>query len=251
LTPSARDSQSSRRGRRSKSAREVFRGIPPLPSAGLTSAELRIVKHLEDLLDELRENSSDKPRSMITITAQENVRRLIETNAQESLSVAQRADLVAYREWLADCLFRLAIYAHIGMELATPAVCARVEQWASVRRAAAAAGPVSKNRWSKRRSRRADRAALPNEMAEAERAMLKFSERILSEREANDLPGADWAAAIAKETDALVAELSGCDVTARFISGLLEGLRRLSGQWPTLPSAGAVKKRVQRLRKKQ
>jgi hypothetical protein len=252
VKPSARDSQSGRRGRRSKSAKEVFRSIHPLPSAGLTLAELRIVTRLEDLLDEVRENSSDEPRSMITITAQENVRRLIETTAQKSLSAAQRADLVAYREWLAACLFRLALYAHIGMELADPAVRTRVDQWASVRLAASAAGPLSKNRWTKRRSRLPDRADPPSEMAAtAERSMLKFSERILREREANDLPGADWAAAITKETDALVAELSGCDVTARFISGLLEGLRRLPGQWPTLPSASAVKKRVQRLRKKQ
>jgi hypothetical protein len=264
----AKRSRSSPRGRRPKTTRDVLRATPSLPYSGLTVAELRVVQELEnlqsllDVLDGPQEPAEHGAPETVLI-AQANrlrteMRSLVDEIATESLDAGQRADLAAYRESLVAWLARLAVVARIGTELTSPDVRARIDQWATVRLSALAAGPLSKNRWTKRRSRHerspdgTTTRPPPNQMlARAERSLTEFHARTLLERATTDLPGLDWDITLRRQVDDLIRELSAQDVTPSFVSGLLAALQHRPDKWPPVPTSAAVRKRMQRFRKRR
>lgn len=260
MTRVSRHSQPAGRGRPSKSTGALFREILPLPPAGLTLTELHGLKALEELQDllDVLDGSLDFAEPCAARTSlisraslfQAPTAVLVDEVASECLAAAQRGDLQAYRDGLVGWLSKLRIYALIGMELTSPAVRPRAEQWTAARSAAAASRARIKNRWTKRRSRvSAPKESVPTQaLAKAERSLMAFYERVLLQRATADLPGADWELAIKESTDALISELGSRDVTPGFVSGLLRALQKQPGSWPELPTSAAVRKRIQRLR---
>lgn len=231
---------------------------PALPPAELTISEWQVVteqlEQRQDQLDQLRpldEPNSPRPAQIVAAVLGD-VERIV-ANTASALSGTQLATLRSDRreQELVRRLAELVIYARIGEALTTaPALKSRLDQWAVVHAAEAAAPARTKNRFTKRRSRAGSgpRRAVTELMGPATRSLDELTRRVRRERETEELPGADWAPAIAHSVDRLVVDLAKLRMPARFVLRLLADVRALPGGcWPPLPSDAAIRKRLQRL----
>jgi hypothetical protein len=214
--------------------------------------ELRAVDRLQTLWDVVQDLQC-APEARVAGDLSTRFKALahawVESAAAAHLHGPERRDFGRYRERFESWLAVLAVYVSIGVELKTdPALRERLDRWEAIHVAVAATPARTKNRLTKRQSRP---TAQPGGVAEFVRASSRLfdtlRERMLLERETNEVPGANWESALRGGADAIIDELAKLPVPARFVTSLLTGLQALPG-CSRLPSPATVRKRLQRRR---